>query len=175
VTPYCLPIKRLGSKSSPSRSPRGRIFYVPQADALSQALFSIFDGLKATQMIPVNGQRVTIDASVKEATFFTITATSKEDVILVRPDGVKIDTKHKDPKVRWCVGKDYVLSTIQGPLAGEWHIATAHPRPIKVAVITDVRIEVALNQKSYVTGEAAHISAPTLAPRPSGCTGYCFP
>ena len=41
-------------------------------------------GLKAPEMLPVNGQRVTIDASVKEATFFTVTDTSKEDVISKR-------------------------------------------------------------------------------------------
>jgi hypothetical protein len=142
---------------------QGHFFYVPQAQALSQALYSIFDDLKRPEMIPAIGQQLTIDPSVKEATFFILTDTAKEDVALVRPDGVKLDKKHKDTTVKWYVGKDYVLVTIQDPLSGEWHVEMARQRPIKVAVITDVRLEVALNQDSYGPDETVQIAARLVA------------
>jgi Mg-chelatase subunit ChlD len=98
----------------------GQFFYVPRSEALSQALFSIFDGLKSPDLIPADGPQVLIDSSVKEATFFILTDAAKEDVTLIRPDGNRINRKRRDPSVKWHMGKDHVLVTIQGPLAGEW-------------------------------------------------------
>jgi Mg-chelatase subunit ChlD len=141
----------------------GHFFYVPQAQALSQALYSIFDNLKGPEMIPVVGQRLIIDPSVKEATFFIITGTAKDDITLVRPDGVKIDKKHKETAVKWYVGKDYVLVTVQEPLAGEWHVDMPQQHSIKVAVVTDVRLEVALDQERYVTDQAVEVAARLVA------------
>jgi hypothetical protein len=137
----------------------GQFFYAPRSEALSQALFSIFDGLKSPDLVPADGPQVLIDSSVKEATFFILSDSAKEDVALIRPDGNRINRKRRDPSVKWHIGKDYVLVTIQEPLAGEWHVETTHQRPIRVAVITDMRLEVAANHESYFIDQQAHISA----------------
>jgi hypothetical protein len=142
---------------------QGHFFYAPQAQALSQALYNIFEGLKQPDLIPVIGQRLTIDSMVQEATFFIITDTTKEDVVLVRPDGVRLDKRRKETAVKWYVGKDYVLVTIREPPVGEWHIAMAQPRPIKVAVITDMRLEVALDQEHYLADQDVRIAARLVA------------
>lgn len=142
---------------------QGHFFYAPQAQALSQAVYSIFDRLKQPEMIPVIGQRLAIDPSVKEATFFVITDGAQADVTLVRPDGAKIDKKRREAAVKWYVGKDYVLVTIQEPLAGEWRVEMAQPRPIRVAVITDLQLEVELDRPSYVAEQPVQISARLVA------------
>lgn len=142
---------------------QGHFFYAPQAPALSPALYSIFNDLKQPEMIPVIGQRLTIDSSVQEATFFIITDGTREEIALVKPDGVKIDRTHRDAAVKWYVGKNYVLVTIRNPLAGEWQVDMPQQRPIKVAIITDVRLKVALDQDSYVAEQAAHIAAQLAA------------
>ncbi|MBI3329621.1 MAG: VWA domain-containing protein [Nitrospinae bacterium] len=136
----------------------GSFFYTPQAEELSQALFSIFDDLKSPDMVPVKGQRVTLDSSVKEATFFIATDGSTREVALIRPDGVRLDRRWAEPTVRWFAGKDYVLFTIQRPLVGEWLVEAAGQRPTKVVVITDVRLEVAFDRESYLTGQEVRIS-----------------
>jgi Mg-chelatase subunit ChlD len=137
----------------------GYYFEAPDAQALSQALFQIFDSLKAPDMIPVRGQRVTIDASIKEATFFIQLDTAKEDVALIRPDGDKVTGNSQEPTTKWFVGIDYVLCTIQRPQAGEWRIQTTSGRPIKVVVITDVWLDVALVPAQVVSGQEVRIAA----------------
>jgi hypothetical protein len=137
----------------------GAFFYTPQAQELSTALFGIFDGLKSPDMVAVQGHQVSIDASVKEATFFILTDPSQGDIALIRPDGVRVDGTRKDPTIRWFTGKDYVLSTVQGPLVGTWRVDTAGQRPAKVVVITDVRLEVGLDRESYVAGQEVRVSA----------------
>jgi len=137
----------------------GRYFYTPQPEELSQALFGIVDALKSPDLVPVTGQRAILDAAVKEATFFIATDVSKGDVTLVRPDGVRLARTRKDPTARWFVGKDYLLCTIQRPAVGEWRIDASGARPTKVVVITDLRLEVVVEQKSYAIGQEARISA----------------
>ncbi|MBI3327950.1 MAG: VWA domain-containing protein, partial [Nitrospinae bacterium] len=100
----------------------GRYFYTPKAEDLSQAIFGIFDELKAPEMVPLKGQRAILDASVKEATFFIATDVSKGGVALVRPDGARLERSRQDPTAKWFVGKDYVLCTIQRPMVGEWRV-----------------------------------------------------
>jgi Mg-chelatase subunit ChlD len=137
----------------------GRFFYVPQAEALSEAFYRVFDDLKRPAMVAVEGQRVSIDPAVQEATFFIMAGTAKADVALVRPDGVKIDSQHREPTVAWYAGADYALVTVQKPSAGTWQVITAQPRPIKVAVVTDVRLEVALHQAGDPTKPQIQIAA----------------
>jgi len=137
----------------------GTFFYTPHAMDLSAALFSIFDGLKAPDMLAVKDQRVSIDASVKEATFLVIANPSKGEVTLVRPDGVRVRRKSQDPAVKWFVGQDYVVCTVQRPLPGEWHVETAGRRPTKVVVVTDIRLEARLDRETYFTGQEVQISA----------------
>lgn len=87
---------------------------------------------------------------------------------LVRPDGVKIDSTRKDPTAKWFVGKDYALATIQEPAVGDWHVETAGQRPMKVVVITDVRLEVALDQETYDAGQEVQIAARLVAAAHTG-------
>jgi len=146
----------------------GSFFYTPQAGALSQALLDIFTVLKSPETIQVTGQRVAIDSSVKETTFFIMLDTSKQDVALLRPDGVKLDKARRDPATRWFIGKDYVLVTIQEPLAGEWSVDSAGQRLAKVIVLTDIRLEVTHAQRPSFTGQDVQISARLVASGPLG-------
>jgi Mg-chelatase subunit ChlD len=137
----------------------GHFFDAPDTRALSQALFQSFDSLKAPDLVPVRGQRVTIDPAVKEATFFIRLEAPRDSVALVRPDGTRVMKNSQNATAKWFVGKDYVLCTIQGPQAGEWQIDTAGGRTTKVVVTTDVRLEVTMDPEQTVPGQEVRIAA----------------
>jgi Mg-chelatase subunit ChlD len=78
----------------------GHFFDAPDARALSHALFEIFDSLKTPDLVPVRGQRVTIDPAVKEATFFIQLEAPKANVALIRPDGARVMKNSQNPTAK---------------------------------------------------------------------------
>lgn len=126
-----------------ARATQGQHRLVTDASQLHQVFADLFETVDSPQMAPIDGDTVTIDSTVRDATFLISHAEQTDaSVQLVSPAGDVLTREEVEGRrgVRWMTTPEFDLITVENPASGEWRIApvSGHDR---VVLVTDLTLE----------------------------------
>ncbi|MBB1074682.1 VWA domain-containing protein [Rhodoferax sp. 4810] len=119
----------------------GWLEHAKDAAALQRAFLRLLEQTSPPITVPIQkDNRFTIDASVTE---FTLLAFRRPDrpIELVTPAKETLSADRHDKTVAWRKENDYDLVTISAPATGEWQLQGSLDPDNRVAVLTDLGME----------------------------------
>jgi uncharacterized protein (TIGR03503 family) len=121
---------------------------------------SVLPDLPAKNQIPLFDNRFRIDYEVEEITMVFFRKRGSASVILVQPDGSKINVINADDKgVQWYDDKTYDLIKIKKPTPGPWQALGQILPESKIMVLTDIELKVDPLPDHLMAGETIKVTA----------------
>ncbi len=121
---------------------------------------SLLPDLPAKNQIPLFDNRFRIDYEVEEITMVFFRNRGSPSVILVRPDGSKINVVNADDQnVQWYDDKTYDLIKIKQPTPGPWQALGQILPESKIMVLTDIELQVDPLPEHLMAGEIIKVTA----------------
>jgi uncharacterized protein (TIGR03503 family) len=121
---------------------------------------SLLPDLPAKNQIPLFDNRFRIDYEVEEITMVFFRKRGSASIILVRPDGSKINVASaSDQDVEWYDDKTYDLIKIKQPTPGPWQAIGQILPESKIMVLTDIELKVDPLPDHLMVGETIKITA----------------
>lgn len=121
---------------------------------------SLLPDLPAKNQIPLFDNRFRIDYEVDEITMVFFRKRGSASVILVRPDGSKINVVNAIKQdVEWYDDKTYDLIKIKRPTPGPWQAIGQILPESKIMVLTDIELNVDPLPDHLMVGETIKITA----------------
>lgn len=121
---------------------------------------SLLPDLPAKNQIPLFDNRFRIDYEVEEITMVFFRKRGSASVILVKPDGSKINVVNAARQdVDWYDDKTYDLIKIKKPLPGPWQALGQILPESKIMVLTDIELKVDPLPDHLMVGETIKITA----------------
>lgn len=126
---------------------------------LHEVFGQIFESAKQPDMLPIEGGRFLVDASVQEMTIVASKAAADVVVSLKSPDGKIIDAGNAGAGVRWFKSEQFDMVTVEKPAAGDWWLVSSDNRGDRAYVVTDLGLDARIGEKPFhvdtpLTGEA---------------------
>lgn len=132
---------------------------VESADSLQRVFLRIFEQVGKPDAVPLEGNRFTVDASVREATVLLFRKDGSEAPILVSPDGSKFTDSDLPGGVAWYRDQGYDLITVASPSKGEWTLQADLDPDNRVMIVTDLKLETSEIPAHIAVGEQLSMSA----------------
>ncbi len=121
---------------------------------------SLLPDLPAKNQIPLFDNRFRIDYEVEEITMVFFRKRGSPSVILVRPDGSKINVVNaSDQDVQWYDDQTYDLIKIKRPTPGPWQALGQILPESKIMVLTDIELKVEPLPEHLMAGETIKVTA----------------
>jgi len=114
---------------------------------------SIFESLKAPDMLPMNANGFLIDTSIEEVTIVATKDSPDTTIKLNAPDGEKFSSENRPPDTEWFVSSNFEMMTIKRPLAGKWEILFSTGKNNKAYVITNLNLQTNFNEVYPLFGQ----------------------
>jgi uncharacterized protein (TIGR03503 family) len=132
------------------------------AAALQRVFLHLFEQAAPPDALPLNGNRFTVDTSVKELTLLIFHPTDAPPLVLRAPDGRSVTQQNAGPDMAWRHEDGYDLVTLTAPQAGTWSFNGDADPDNRALIVTDLALELATLPTNLVPGEPARISARLL-------------
>jgi uncharacterized protein (TIGR03503 family) len=121
---------------------------------------SLLPDLPAKNQIPLFDNRFRIDYEVEEITMVFFRKRGSPSVVLVKPDGSKINVvSASDQEVEWFDDKTYDLIKIKKPTPGPWQALGQILPESKIMVLTDIELKVDPLPDHLMVGETIKVTA----------------
>lgn len=107
----------------------GALFKLARTDKDLHEVFSaIFESAKDPDMLPIEGNRFVVDASIEEVTI--VASKEREDVriYLQAPDGSKTGPEDAGEGLKWFMSQSFDMITISKPQPGTWKLLSTDGR-----------------------------------------------
>jgi hypothetical protein len=114
---------------------------------------SIFESLKAPDMLPVSGNGFLIDKSIEEVTIVTTKDSPDTTIKLSAPDGKKYSSGNKPLDTEWFASSNFDMVTMKNPLEGKWEILFSTGKNNKAYVITNLNLQTNFNELYPLFGQ----------------------
>jgi uncharacterized protein (TIGR03503 family) len=125
-----------------------------------EQVISVLPDLPAKNQIPLFENRFRIDYEVEEITMVFFRKAGTPSVVLVRPDGSKINVVNASAqKVDWFEDRTYDLIKIKQPTPGPWQALGQILPESKIMVLTDIELQVAPLPDYLMVGETIKVTA----------------
>jgi uncharacterized protein (TIGR03503 family) len=119
----------------------GRFETIDSADGLERLFLRMFEKVSKADTLPLEGNKVSIDNSIHEATFLVFRKPGAKPTSITPPKGKEFDQKKLPADVEWHREERYDLVTVQDPAAGEWLINADVDPDNRVMVVTDLHMK----------------------------------
>jgi len=119
---------------------------------------SIFESIKAPDMVPFVGESFTIDHEIREATVL-ITKKPGTALSLMDPSGKKHRATAHDAHITWFESSVFDMITIQEPSAGIWNVKLSTNEGNKVYVLTNLHLKSSFDGHNVVRGQTVTFDA----------------
>ncbi|WP_233081228.1 TIGR03503 family protein [Rheinheimera soli] len=121
---------------------------------------SLLPDLPAKNQIPLLDNRFRIDYEVEEITMVFFRKRGSASVILVKPDGSKVNVINADDQdIQWYDDKTYDLIKIKKPTPGPWQAIGQILPESKIMVLTDIELNVPPLPDHLMAGETIKVTA----------------
>lgn len=121
---------------------------------------SLLPDLPAKNQIPLFDNRFRIDYEVEEITMVFFRKRGSPSVILVRPDGSKINVVNaSDQGIEWYDDQTYDLIKIKQPTPGPWQAIGQILPDSQIMVLTDIELKVEPLPDHLMVGETIKVTA----------------
>lgn len=121
---------------------------------------SLLPDLPAKNQIPLFDNRFRIDYEVEEITMVFFRKRGSASVILVKPDGSKVNVINADDQdIQWYDDKTYDLIKIKKPTPGPWQALGQILPESKIMVLTDIELKVDPLPDHLMIGETIKVTA----------------
>ncbi len=111
------------------------------AEALQRVFLHMLEQAAPPTTVPLEGNAFSIDDSISEMTLLAFRGDG-EPARLVDPTGTVWTADSTDERLRWRAEGAYDLVTITAPAPGEWRLEGAEDPDNRVAVVTDLGIDI---------------------------------
>jgi hypothetical protein len=129
------------------------------ADSDLHVIFtSIFESLKAPEMLPMAKNGFLIDKSVEEVTIVATKATPETIIQLDAPDGQGYTYKSRNSGIKWFLSNKFDMITVKLPVEGRWEILFSTGENNKAYVITDLKLRTSFDHMYTIFGRPMDIS-----------------
>lgn len=118
---------------------------------------SIFESLKAPEMLPMRENGFLIDKSVSEVTIVVTKEAPDTKIQLNSPDGEGLTNAEKRPDVQWFASNKFDMITVKKPVEGRWKILFSTGKDNKAYVITDLKLHSNFDQLYATFGDPLDI------------------
>jgi len=118
---------------------------------------SIFESLKAPDMLPVSGNGFLIDKSIEEVTIVTTKDSPDTTIKLSAPDGKKYSSGNKPLDTEWFASSNFDMVTMKKPLEGKWEILFSTGKNNKAYVITNLNLQTNFNELYPLFGQTLDV------------------
>jgi uncharacterized protein (TIGR03503 family) len=130
------------------------------AELEDQTGLSLLPDLPAKNQSPLFDNRFRIDYEVEEITMVFFRKRGSASVILVKPDGSKVNVINADDQdIQWYDDKTYDLIKIKKPTPGPWQALGQILPESKIMVLTDIELKVDPLPDHLMTGETIKVTA----------------
>lgn len=123
------------------------------ANDLMKIFLKAFDAAVPSEQVPLEGNKFSIDASVKEFTALIFRASKAKPTQLTSPDGVSFNRNTKNPNLSWLSTNAYDLITFKNPTFGEWRLKADIDPSNRVSIISDLSLDVDKIPANVAVGE----------------------
>ncbi|MEM7209353.1 MAG: vWA domain-containing protein [Pseudomonadota bacterium] len=114
------------------------------AEGLQRAFLRMFDKSVKADTLPLEGNRFTVDGSIRELTLLAFKADPNDEIAIRVPGDPTKRTANDAPETfGWVQEQAYELITVVSPAQGEWEIIGAEDPDNRVVVVTDLKMRVA--------------------------------
>jgi uncharacterized protein (TIGR03503 family) len=121
---------------------------------------SLLPDLPAKNQIPLFDNRFRIDYEVEEITMVFFRKRGSASVILVKPDGSKVNVINADDQdIQWYDDKTYDLIKIKKPTPGPWQALGQILPESKIMVLTEIELKVDPLPDHLMIGETIKVTA----------------
>lgn len=110
------------------------------ADKLQRIFLHMFEKAARPDTLPLNGNSVRVDDSIKEITFLVFRDPQEQPTQLTQPNGQQFGVNNAPRQVRWHHDAGYDLITVTKPKPGEWHILGPIDEDNLVMVVTNLKV-----------------------------------
>ncbi len=135
---------------------------VDSAETLQRVFLHLFEQAAPPDALPLNGNRFTVDTSVKELTLLVFHAADAAPLELTAPDGQRINQQTAPESVAWRHEQGYDMVTLSAPGAGEWRFNAAADPDNRALIVTDLALSLANTPTNVMPGEPLPVTAKLL-------------
>lgn len=129
-------------------------------EALPDVGFEMLQQLPTRNQIAMFDNRFRIDNDVDEITLLMFRRPGSPAVILVRPDGSKINLHNAEAQnVEWHASRNYDLIHIPKPMAGPWQALGRILPESRIMVLSDIILDVDPLPEHLMSGETLKVTA----------------
>lgn len=122
--------------------------------------FELLSDLPTKNQIPLFNNRFRIDDGVEEVTLLFFRKRGSSSVVLVKPDGSKINFRSaKQQQVRWHDASSYDLIQIKKPMPGPWQAVGSILPESRVMLLTNIKLDVDPLPQNMMVGETIKVTA----------------
>jgi len=114
---------------------------VNSAEGLEKLFLRMFDKVATANTLPLTNNRVTVDGSIKEATFLVFREADGAETSLTTPSSETLIFKDHPEAIQWHKESRYDLITITNPESGDWQINAKLDPENRVMVVTDLQLK----------------------------------
>jgi len=132
---------------------------VEGADQLKRVFLKVFEQVGKPEGVPLQGNRFTVDASVREATVLLFREPGSPDPTLVSPSGERYSDSDLIAGVAWFRDEGYDLVTLSTPARGDWVLEADLDPDNRVMIVTDLKLETSALPAHLATGESIMMRA----------------
>ncbi len=123
------------------------------ADELLNAFVETSDKVNLPEQVPLEGNRFTIDDSVKEFTALIFRKSGLKQTRLLAPDGQEFSLAKGSRNVSWFGDKEFDLVTVYNPVPGIWTVDAELDPANRVTVISDLELVMEGLPENVLEGE----------------------
>lgn len=132
---------------------------VESADTLQRVFLKMFEQVGKPDSVPLNGNKFTVDSSVREATVLLFRKPGSEAPVLLSPTGEKFTDSDIPAGVAWYRDEGYDLITLSSPVKGEWSLQADLDPDNRVMIVTALKLETSEIPAHIAVGETVQLSA----------------
>ncbi len=114
----------------------------PDAEQLTALFLQALEMVAPREQVPLQGSRFKIDDSVREFSALVFAAKGGVPLSLRAPDGAMFTADQPQTGTQWFSNSEFSLVTVVEPQAGEWQLISSELTNARIAVISDLRLEV---------------------------------
>jgi uncharacterized protein (TIGR03503 family) len=135
------------------------LFLQPQnADDLTRHFLRAFERSAPAEQVPLNDNRFSIDASVKEFTALIFRKPGGQTTRLISPSGKVYDANTRTAELRWHRDVKFDLLTLTAPESGEWQVEAELDPENRVQILSDLKLQVEGIDATIFSGDPLDIA-----------------
>jgi len=133
-------------------------FNIARSDKDLHAVFaSIFEQSKEPDILPMQGNRFSVDSNIREMTIVANKASLSTQVSFITPTGMTLEADIKPGNVKWLISDQFDLVTIENPEPGEWQILP-EGEANRAYIITDLKMALEITPKHPQPGDRVDLN-----------------